>query len=71
MEFDYSKLKGRIVEKFGTVGHFCEAYGISEVIMSKKLNNKSNFTTDNVVNMSNLLGINIDEIGMFFYAKKV
>jgi hypothetical protein len=39
MEFDYSKLNGRIVEIFGTQLNFSVAMGLSERSISLKLNN--------------------------------
>ena len=37
--FDYSKLKGRIVEKFKTQGNFASINQLSDRSMSLKLNN--------------------------------
>ena len=34
----YAKLKGRIVEKYGSQREFAKAIGISEVAMSRKMN---------------------------------
>ena len=39
MKFNYNKLRGRIVEKYGTLSNFSEAIGISFVALSKKMNN--------------------------------
>ena len=39
MMFNYDKLKGRIVEKFGTQMAFSKALGVSERTLSLKLNN--------------------------------
>ena len=44
MAFDYSKLKGKIVEVFGTQSNFAKAVGMSERTLSCKLNNKIPFT---------------------------
>ena len=38
MAFDYSKLRGKIVEKFGTQTEFSKAMNLSERTMSLKLN---------------------------------
>ena len=40
MSFDYSKLSGRIVEKYGTQYNFSIALGLSERSLSLKLNNR-------------------------------
>ena len=41
MPFDFSKLSGKIVEKYGTQYNFAKAMGISEHSLSNKLNNKN------------------------------
>ena len=41
MCYDYSKLAGRIVEKFGTQYNFAIAMGLSERTISLKMNGKS------------------------------
>ena len=69
--FDYSKLKGRIVEKFGTQAAFSKAFGMSENSFSMKMNNKSRFTTDDIVKIVAMLDIPIDEIGLYFFTPKV
>lgn len=71
MEFDYRKLEGRIVEKFGTREAFARALGKSVVIVSKKLNNRSNFSRSAMLEWSSLLDISTDEMGMFFCTQKV
>ena len=40
MAYDYSKLLGRITEKFGTQARFSGAMGMSERSLSLKLNSK-------------------------------
>lgn len=71
--FDYSKLIGRIIEKFGTRRAFAEAIGISENSMSQKLSHKMAITTDDIKEWCKpeLLDIACDEIGVYFFALKV
>ena len=52
--FDYSKLTGRIIEKFGSQRAFAEATGFSEVTISKKLSGKMAITTDDITEWSKL-----------------
>lgn len=40
MAFNYSKLVGRIIEKYGSQYNFAVSLGISERSLSLKLNNK-------------------------------
>ena len=44
MVYNYDKLKGRIVEKFGSQVAFAKALGISEKTISNKLSGKRYFT---------------------------
>lgn len=71
--FDYSKLIGRIVEKFGTRKAFAEAYGISENAMSQKLSGKMAITTDDIKAWCKpeFLDIQCDQIGEYFFKLKV
>lgn len=73
MEFDYSKLKGRITEKFGSQKGFAEACGFSENTISKKLSGQMKITTDDIVNWSKpeLLDIEASEIPDYFFKEKV
>ena len=71
--FDYSKLTGRIIEKFGTRRAFAEAVGISENSMSQKLSNKMAITTDDIILWSSpeFLDIACEKIGVYFFTLKV
>lgn len=71
MSFNYNKLKGRIVEKFGSQSNFAEAFGVSENTMSLKLNNKVRFTTDDIIKSTKLLDIPPAEINQYFFSEKV
>lgn len=66
---DHSKLRGRIVEKFGTISAFTEALGSSMVTVSAKLNNKSGFSRGDIERWSELLEIPFAEIGLYFFTK--
>ena len=71
MEFNYSKLRGRIVEMYGTFNAFFEKLDISSVIASKKINGKSGFSQKEIVKWCNLLDIDLKDVGSFFYVLKV
>ena len=70
-KYDYSKLRGRIVEKFGTCLAFAEAIGSTNVLVSNKLNNKSNFSRADIELWSNLLDIPSAEYDLYFFTKEV
>lgn len=71
MAFNYDKLRGRIVEKFGTQGRLARALGVSERTLSLKLNNKIFFSQDEIAKISKLLNITLDEIQDYFFKPKV
>lgn len=71
MTIDYSKLKGRIKEKYGSQQDFAKAIGLSEKIISDKLNNKSYWKQSDIDAATELLGIKKEDIGIYFFNKKV
>ena len=73
MSYDYSKLRGRIIEKFGSIRAFARAYGLSYVTMSNKLNGKVGISSDDMVKMSRpeLLDIQPAEYHLYFFVMKV
>ena len=71
MAFNYSRLKGRIVEKYGSQLNFSKAYGVSENTLSLKLNNKVRFTSDDIVRMTEMLEIDKNDVGKYFFDLEV
>lgn len=71
IEYDYSKLKGRITEKFGTQSEFLKAITMSEPTLIKKLNGKSKFCQSEMEMFCEVLNINTDEIPIYFFTRKV
>lgn len=67
MKFNYNKLRGRIIELYGTIGKFAEEYDNSETILSKKLNNHVAFTQKEIIRLCELLNIDKSEIGDYFF----
>ena len=68
--FDYSKLRGRIVEMFGTIGKFAEASGIRAEQFTSAFNQKRTFTQSEIIRICELLDIPDAEIGLYFFASK-
>lgn len=68
MQYNYLKLKGKIVEKFGTVSGYAEAMGISKGTASMKLSGKVGFSRDDIEKSMKLLDISADEISDYFFA---
>ena len=71
MVFNYSKLNGRIVERFGSQAKFAEAMGISEHIISQKVNNKTTWKNTEIHKACELLGIQNSEVGQYFFNREV
>lgn len=65
--FEYKKLRGRIVEKYGTQGEFAKAIGLSENSLSKKMTCVTGLSQDDIVLWSELLDIPKSDFGDFFY----
>ncbi len=69
--FDYSKLRGRIVEKFGTLKAFYEHLHITPEMAYRKLNGIAGFSQNDIVEWCGLLGIALKEVGIYFFTLKV
>lgn len=71
--FDYSKLIGKVIEKFGTRKAFAKAAGYSENTISKKLSGKIPITTNDITEWSSpeLLDIPYLDIPDYFFKLKV
>lgn len=50
-------LRGKVVEVFGTIGKFADAFGITQTQMQNKLNGKSGWSLEDVQKASVLLNI--------------
>jgi hypothetical protein len=68
--FDYSKLRGRIREKFKTESAFGKAMKLSHNSISKKLNGHIQFTQNEIDKAIVLLEIPDDEISTYFFYTK-
>lgn len=66
--YQYNKLKGRIVEKYGTQNDFAKVVGISNVAMSKKLNGKIGLSQRDIIEWSDLLSIEKKDYADYFFA---
>lgn len=66
--FEYRKLRGRIVEKYGTFNAFFEKLTITNIQASKKINGRAGFSQKDIVEWCGLLEIDLKDVGQFFYA---
>ena len=69
VKFNHSKLLGRIREQGYTQNRLAEDIGINPGTMSLKLNNGSQFATDEIDAICKKLDIAPCDIGVYFFAK--
>lgn len=71
MTKDFSKLSGKIVEKYGTQYNFAVALGLSERSLSLKLNNKVGWRDEEMERAIDLLGLDLNDIPAYFFTNLV
>lgn len=71
MNWDYSKLRGKIKEVCGTQDIFAERLGIGRVSLSQRLNNLLEFTQEEMYKACEILGIPLIELPVYFFTNKV
>ena len=69
--FDYSKLSGRIKEKFGSQKAFAEQLGISEGSLSMKMAGNYYFNQAEIEKASRLLELEPGTVSTYFFTQKV
>lgn len=69
MSFNFSKLRGRIVEKCGTLENFSKEMEITPTTLGKKLSGKSQWTCPEMVKACNVLDITGDEMTSYFFCR--
>lgn len=66
-DFKYAKLRGKIKEKYGTEGNFASALGISQNSLSRKFQDKIQFSSGDIRSWCELLDIPIKDVGSYFF----
>ena len=69
--FDFSKLRGRIKEIFGTQTAFAMEMSMNEATLSNKLNNNVEFSPKEIIKACSLLKIPFYKINEYFFTLKV
>lgn len=67
MPYKYRKLRGRIIEKFGTQAEFAKEIGLSTNSLSQKMTGKVGLSQTDINEWSALLEISTDQIGEYFF----
>lgn len=70
LEYDYNKLRGRIVEKFGSLGKFATAMQWTEKTLSNRMNNKLSWRQNDITQALMLLELDIEDVGIYFFNYK-
>ncbi len=69
MEFKRDKLRGKIKEMYGSESNFAEKIGLSGTTLSKKLNNKGDFTRPQIIDIVEALKLSDSEVLDIFFCK--
>lgn len=67
-KFDYSKLRGRIREKYRTQAAFAATLGISPVSLSAKLGNRTQWTQVEIAKAAESLGFDLQQVSEYFFS---
>lgn len=71
IEFDYSKLRGRIREVLGTQDKYAEELHIGRVSLSQRMNGKIEFSQNEMMRSCKILGFSPEDIPSYFFTQKV
>ena len=71
MAFDYNKLRGRIIEIFGTQSKFATAMRWSERTLSLKMNGNRPWKQTDICKAIELLKLSQKDIPIYFFTLKV
>ena len=70
MEFDYSRLRGRIRELDMRIDDCADAAGISRSAFSLKINGHYGFKQEEILAVCDVLGIPVEQIYLYFFQIK-
>lgn len=71
MDYDYSKLSGKIKEVFGTQEAFAKAMDMGKTTVSLKMNNHTEWTQAEMTKAMDLLRIPHTSVRAYFFTHKV
>lgn len=71
MKFDYDDLRVRIRQVYKTQEDFAKELGIGRVSLSLRLNNRAEFSQEEINKSCDLLGIKRKDIPKYFFRQKV
>lgn len=68
---DYSKLRSKIIEKYGSQRRFAKDINKSVQTVSRKMTGEVDFSKSDIIEWSSKLDIDTPEIGIYFFTPKV
>lgn len=71
MSLNYAKLNWKISEVCGSQASLAKRIGLSEHTVSKKLNQRAEFKSSEILKIAEVLGITCEEIGDYFFTANV
>lgn len=66
-EYTYAKLRGKIIEKYGTMREFAKAIDKTPTTLSTKMTGKAGLSQEDIEEWSQLLGIPVRDYGKYFF----
>ena len=66
--FTYRRLKGRIIEVYGSQGKLAKHLGVSKVTVSNKLRGVTQFSQEDMIQWCDALGIDYGDAGAYFFS---
>ena len=70
IEFNYNKLRGRIIEICGNQKTFSKAMGMNQPTLSHKLRNNRKWTQEEILKATEILAIPGNEVLSYFFSIK-
>lgn len=70
MSFNYSKLRGRIIEMYGSQKKFAEKMETTNETLSRKMQGKAYFRQNEIYKMAKLLDIKTEQIDSYFFCEQ-
>lgn len=64
-------LRGRIIQKYGSQGKFAKHIGKTEQTVTAKLNNRVQFSQNDILAWCDALDISADDVGKYFFDQKL
>lgn len=67
MKYGYDKLRGRIVEKYGSQNRFAAVLKVNNINVSNRMTGKTGFSQEDIEEWSRLLDIDPEDYGAYFF----